>query len=50
MNKKEKLNKINFYLKDPAFLYLEVNLAMQMAKRLKKNKKLLKNKFNKIKL
>ncbi len=50
MNKKEKLNKINFYLKDPAFLDLEVNLAMQMAKRLKKNKKLLKNKFNKIKL
>jgi FkbH-like protein len=50
MKNKENLKKLNFYLQDPAFLDLEVNLAMQMAKRLKKNKKLLKNKFNKIKL
>ena len=50
MNNKENLKKLNFFLKDPAFLDLEVNLAMQMAKRLKKNKRLLKNKFSKVKL
>ncbi len=50
MNNKENLKKLNFFLKEPAFLDLEVNLAMQMAKRLKKNKKLLKHKFSKIKL
>ena len=50
MNNKETLKKLNFCLKDPAFLDLEVNLAMQMAKRLKKNKRLLKNKFSKVKL
>ena len=38
MNNKENLKKLNFFLKEPAFLDLEVNLAMQMAKRLKKIK------------
>ena len=50
MKEKDNFKNLNFFLKNPAYLDLEVELAMQMAKRLVKNKKKINKGLNKIKL